>query len=241
MANLFDERRIGRIYSQETADSIFSGAMTRLYGWVAMGVATTGVVGLIFAAAGILDGLGFLGFIVLLALWIGSLFVLRFAASRVPPAVLGVLYLAFTAIGGVLTSFIWVAYTGGIIVAAFLLTASVFGVMTVIGLTTKRDLTGLGTICIVGLVGVVVLGLVNIFIGSGFLSWLVTLVALPIFLGLTVYETKEVKELAQAAASEGDTRAASTIAIIGAVGLYLNFLNIFLILLRILHFFGGDD
>ncbi len=241
MASLFDEHRQGSIYSQETADSIYSGAMTRLYGWVAMGVATTGAVGWIFAAAGVLDGLGFIGFIVLLALWIGSLFVLRFAASRVPPAALGVLYLAFTAIGGVLTSSIWVAYTGGIIVAAFLLTASVFGAMTVIGLTTKRDLTGLGTLCIVGLLGVVILGVVNIFIGSGFLSWMVTLVALPIFLGLTVYETKEVKELAQEAASEGDTRAAGTIAIIGAVGLYLNFLNIFLILLRILHFFGSDD
>ena len=68
-----------------------------------------------------------------------------------------------------------------------------------------------------------------------------SIVALPIFLGLTVYETKQVKELAQEAASEGDTRAASTIAIMGAVGLYLNFLNIFLILLRIMDFFGGDD
>lgn len=113
--------------------------------------------------------------------------------------------------------------------------------MSVIGLTTKRDLTGLGTICIIGLVGVVILGVVNIFIGSGFLSWVVTIVALPIFLGLTVYETKQVKELAQEAADKGDTRAAGTIAIVGAVGLYLNFLNIFLILLRIMDFFSGDD
>ena len=241
MASLFDEQRQGSIYSQETADSIYSGAMTRLYGWVAMGVATTGAVGWIFAAAGLLEGLGFIGFIVLLVLWIGSLFVLRFAASRFPPVVLGGLYLAFTAIGGVLTSAIWLVYTGGIIVAAFLITAGIFGAMTAIGLTTKRDLTGLGTMCVVGLVGVVILAVVNIFIGSGFLSWVVTIVALPIFLGLTVYETKQVKELAQEAASAGDTRAASTIAIMGAVGLYLNFLNIFLILLRIMDFFGGDD
>ena len=241
MANLFEGNYQGSLYSQETAYSIYSGAMTRLYGWVALGLATTGAVGWICAAAGFLEGLGFLGLIVLFVLWIGSLFVLRFAASRVPPTVLGVLYLAFTAIGGVLTSFIWSQYTGATIVAAFLLAGGVFAAMSVIGLTTKRDLTGLGTICIIGLVGVVILGVVNIFIGSGFLSWIVTIVALPIFLGLTVYETKQVKELAQEAADKGDTRAAGTIAIVGAVGLYLNFLNIFLILLRIMDFFGGDD
>ena len=241
MANFFEGNYQGSLYSQETAYSIYSGAMTRLYGWVALGLATTGAVGWICAAAGFLEGMGFLGLIVLFVLWIGSLFVLRFAASRVPPTVLGVLYLAFTAIGGVLTSFIWSEYTGATIVAAFLLTGGVFAAMSVIGLTTKRDLTGLGTICIIGLVGVVILGVVNIFIGSGFLSWVVTIVALPIFLGLTVYETKQVKELAQIAADEGDTRAAGTIAIVGAVGLYLNFLNIFLILLRIMDFFGDDD
>ena len=241
MANFFEGNYQGSLYSQETAYSIYSGAMTRLYGWVALGLATTGAVGWICAAAGFLEGMGFIGLIVLFVLWIGSLFVLRFAASRVPPTVLGVLYLAFTAIGGVLTSFIWSEYTGATIVAAFLLTGGVFAAMSVIGLTTKRDLTGLGTICIIGLVGVVILGVVNIFIGSGFLSWVVTIVALPIFLGLTVYETKQVKELVQIAADEGDTRAAGIIAIVGAVGLYLNFLNIFLILLRIMDFFGGDD
>lgn len=104
MANLFEGNYQGSLYSQETAYSIYSGAMTRLYGWVALGLATTGAVGWICAAAGFLEGLGFLGLIVLFVLWIGSLFVLRFAASRVPPTVLGVLYLAFTAIGGVLTS-----------------------------------------------------------------------------------------------------------------------------------------
>ncbi len=103
--------------------------------------------------------------------------------------------------------------------------------MTSTGLTTKRDQTGLGTVCAAGLVGVVILIVINIFIGSRILSWVVTIVALPIFLGLTVYEE----------ALEGDSRAACTIAIISAVRLYLNFLNIFLILLRIMDFFGGEN
>ena len=94
--------------------------------------------------------------------------------------------------------------------------------------------------CFVGLLGVIIAGVVNWFIGSNMLSWIITLVALPIFLGLTVYQTKQVKEMAQEAAMRGDERAASQIAIMGAVGLYVVFLNIFLILLRILDIFGGD-
>ena len=75
---------------------------------------------------------------------------------------------------------------------------------------------------------------------SNMLSWIITLVALPIFLGLTLYKTKQVKELAQEVAMRGDERAANQVAIMGAVGLYLAFLNIFLILLRILNIFSGD-
>ncbi len=90
--------------------------------------------------------------------------------------------------------------------------------------------------------GVIIAGVVNWFIGSNMVSWIITLVALPIFLGLKVYETKQVKELAMEAAARGDERAANqvAIAIMGAVGLYLAFLNIFLILLRIMDIIGGD-
>ncbi len=85
-----------------------------------------------------------------------------------------------------------------------------------------------------------IVSLINIFVGSGLLSWVVTIVALPLFLGLVIWETKEVKEEAQEAAAIGDTKAAWSIGIIGAVGLYLSFLNIFLILLRLLDWFNGD-
>ena len=138
--------------------------------------------------------------------------------------------MVFTAITGVMISYIFWAYTGDTIVLAFVLTTGVFAVMSGIGYTTKRDLSGLGTMCMIGLFGVIIAGVVNWFIGSNALSWLITLVALPIFLGLTVYQTKQVKELAREAAGRGDERAASQVAIMGAVGLYVAFLNIFLIL-----------
>ena len=244
MANLYYDDSRGGFYSQQAADAIFTGAMARLYGWIALGVITTGAVAWISHQAGfleaILDNFGMIGYFVVLGVWLACIFGLSFLAARVSPAVAGTLYLVFTAITGLMISYIFWAYTGDTIILAFALTTGVFAVMSAIGYTTKRDLSGLGTMCFIGLIGVVIAGVVNIFIGSGMLSWIVTLVALPIFLGLTVYETKQVKELAQEAAMRGDERAASQVAIMGAVGLYVTFLNLFLILLRIMDFFNSD-
>ncbi len=244
MANLYYDNSRGGSYSQQTADAIFTGAMTRLYGWVALGVVTTGAVAWISHQAGalesIIDNFGMIGYFILLGVWIAFIFGLSFLAHRVPPAVAGGAYLVFTAITGLMISTIFWEYTGDTIILAFALTTGVFAVMSVIGYTTKRDLSSLGAMCMIGLFGVIIAGVVNWFIGSNALSWIITVVALPIFLGLTVYQTKQVKELALEAAARGDERAASQIAIMGAVGLYVVFLNIFLILLRILDIFSGD-
>ena len=244
MANLYYDNSRGGFYSQDAANAIFTGAMTRLYGWIALGVITTGAVGWLSYQAGalesIIENFGMIGYFVVLGVWIAGLFGLSFLASRVPSGIAGATYLVFTALTGLMISTIFWTYTGNTIVLAFALTTAVFSVMSVIGFTTKRDLSGLGTMLMVGLFGVVIAIVVNIFLGSNLLSWIITLVALPIFLGLTVYETKQVKELAQEAAAMGDEQAASRIAIAGAVGLYVVFLNIFLILLRILDIFGGE-
>ena len=245
MANLYYDGPRGGFYSQEAADAIFTGAMTRLYGWIALGVVTSGAVGWISYQAGIFEGIiqnfGMIGYFVLLGIWIASLFGLSFLAPKVSPAVAGGLYLAFTAITGltIISGIFW-NYTGDTIILALALTTGVFAAMSAIGYTTKRDLSGLGTMCMIGLIGVIIAGVVNWFIGSNMLSWIITLIALPIFLGLAVYQTKEVKEMAQEAALRGDERAASQIAIMGAVGLYLVFLNLFMILLSILGIFSDD-
>ena len=244
MANLYYYGSRGGFYSQEAANAIFTGAMTRLYGWIALGVITTGAVGWLSYQAGVLESIlenfGMIGYFVVLGVWLVCIFGLSFLASRVPPAVAGGAYLVFTAITGVMISSIFWAYTGNTIVLAFALTTVVFSVMSVIGYTTKRDLSGLGTMLTIGLFGVIIAMVINWFIGSNAISWIITLVALPIFLGLTVFQTKQVKELAMEAAMQGDETAASRVAIMGAVGLYVAFLNIFLILLRILDIFSGD-
>ena len=242
--HLYYDGSRGGSYSQQAGKGIFTGAMTRPYAWTALGVVTTGAVGWLSRQTGIqesiLENFGMIEYFVVLGVWLACIFGPSFLASGVSPAVAGAGHLVFTAITGLMISTILWAYTGDTIILAFALTTGVFSVMSVIGYTTKRDLSGLGTMCMIGLFGIIIAGVVNWFIGSNMLSWIITLVALPIFLGLTVYQTKQVKELAQEAAMRGDQRAASQIAIMGAVGLYVVFLNIFLILLRILDIFGGD-
>ena len=223
-------------FGADSADTIFTGAMTRLYMWMTAGLALTTVVG--FAAYQV--GIGFFGFLVAFVLWIGILFAMRWASEKVSTQTLLGIYLAFTAVGGVVLSGV-AAYAVDTLLFALALTGGVFVAMSVIGLTTKKDLTNLGPILGFALLGLVIMMIVNIFVGSSFIGWVVTLLLLPVFLGLTVYETKQVKELAQEAAIEGDEEAAGKIAIMGAVGLYLNFINLFLIILRITDFFGGDD
>ena len=171
---------------------------------------------------------------------LAMLIALQLTVHRVPSPVSTVLYLGFTGVEGVAISYIFGAYTNQTIVLAFGLTAGLFTAMSVIGFTTKRDLSKWGPILLFGLIGLVVVGVINIFIGSSLLGWVVTLIALPLFLGLVIWETKEMKELAQQAALDGDEKVAGQIAIIGAAGLYLSFLNIFLILLRIVQFFSDD-
>ena len=243
MENPYEQGSLTGPYSQQVADAVFTGAMTRLYGWIALGVVTTGTVGWLSHRAGVMhfiDGFGLLGYLAVLGVWIGCLLLLHVLSSRVPPGVAGVLYLAFTALTGVVISHIFWDHTGDTIALAFVLTTAVFVAMSVVGCTTRRDLSGLGAMCFVGLLGLMVAGIANWFIGSNLVSWIITLAALPIFLGLTVYETKEVRDLARQAALEDDGRAAGRVAVMGALGLYLSFVNIFLILLRILDAFSDE-
>ena len=222
------------------ADSIYTAAITRMYGWIALGLITTAAAAWLAYQMGVLNNVGLFGFLAIFGVALALLIILHLTVHRVPAPVSAILYLGFTAVEGVAISYIFAAYTSQTIVLAFGLTAGLFTAMSVIGFTIKRDLSGWGPILLFGLLGVVIVSVINIFIGSGLLSWIVTLIALPIFLGLVIYQTKEVKEEAQEAARQGDTGAAGRIAIIGAVGLYLSFLNIFLILLRIVQFFNDD-
>ncbi len=148
------------------------------------------------------------------------------------------LYLGFTALFGLLISSIWVYYGTGAITSAFITTGAMFGIMSILGYTTRLDLSKLGAIFLMALIGLIVASLVNIFLPlpSGLsepLYWIITLAGIVIFCGLTAYDTQWIRRNAGSIVSVGDGQAVGRLALVGAFRLFMDFVNLFLFLLRL--------
>jgi len=141
-----------------------------------------------------------------------------------------VLYTVYSFVTGMTLSIIFLAYTGESIVSVFFITAAMFASMAVVGLVTKKDLTGIGSICFMGLIGIIIAGLVNMFIRSSVFDLIVSVIGVVIFVGLTAYDVQKIKRMA--AYSTDLTE--NSLALFGAFQLYLDFINLFLRLLRIM-------
>ncbi len=230
-------------YNLAVADRIFTAAMTGLYGWTALGLGVAGGIAWLLNYAGIYLFASMFGMIFGLILAIGCLFGMQFATRRgASLAVVGALYLAFTIFEGATLAVVFAVYSSASIAQAFAGACGLFAVMSVFGFTTKKDLSKIGVLAVIALIGMVVVGLLNAFLfQSSGLQLLLSIITLPIFMGLTAWETQAVKEQAREAAAEGDSDAASRIALLGAAGMFLNVVNMFLALLHIFGFFGGDD
>ena len=142
----------------------------------------------------------------------------------------GILYTVYSYLTGATLGIIFLAYTGQSVAAVFLMTAGMFGVMSVYGLVTKRDLSGMGSILMMGLVGIIIAGLVNIFLlHSSGLEFIISIVGVLIFTGLTAYDVQKIKERVAIATTDNTL----TLALFGGFELYLDFINLFLKLLRL--------
>ena len=144
------------------------------------------------------------------------------------------LYFVFTAVFGFLIASIFVVYTTASIWEAFVATAVMFGAMALIGYTTKLDLSRFGAILFMALIGLIIASLVNLFIHAAILYWVVTYAGVLIFCGLTAYDVQWIKKQAVAVAGTGDELTVGRVALLGAFRLFLDFINLFLFLLRIL-------
>lgn len=154
------------------------------------------------------------------------------AAVKNNKAVLAaVLYTIYSFVTGMTLSIIYVAYTGGSIVAVFFITAGMFAAMALIGLATKKDLSGIGSACLMALIGIILASVVNmIFLKSDMFDFAVSIVGVVIFSGLTAYDTQKIKKMAAYA----DDISENSLALFGAFQLYLDFINLFLKLLRLM-------
>ncbi|MGA7826750.1 MAG: Bax inhibitor-1/YccA family protein [Geobacteraceae bacterium] len=150
------------------------------------------------------------------------------AINKISAPVASALFLLYAALNGVTMSVIFAIYTAESITSTFVITAATFGAMSAFGYFTKRDLTRWGSFLFMGLIGVVIASVVNIFVGSSAVSWIISVIGVIVFTGLTAYDTWKIKAMA-AAGAEGRKPA-----ILGALTLYLDFINLFLMLLRLL-------
>lgn len=155
-------------------------------------------------------------------------FILSGAVNRLSGAAATALFIGYSVLNGLTLSVIFVVYTSSSIASTFAVTAAMFGSMSIYGYMTRKDLTSWGSFLFMGLIGIVIASIVNIFMRSDAVSWVVSGIGVIVFTGLTAYDTWKIKELA--ATGESGRNAA----IIGALTLYLDFINLFLMLLRIL-------
>lgn len=151
--------------------------------------------------------------------------------GRLSATAAGIVFLAYSALNGLTLSTVFLAFTSASIVSTFVVTAGMFGAMSVYGLVTKRSLDGLGSFAFMGLIGVVLASVVNIFLRNDMLGFVVSCVGVIVFTALTAYDTKKLREMAMAV--DGRSEEGKRGAVSGALALYLDFINLFLMLLRL--------
>jgi len=205
-----------------------------VYGWMAVGLAITAIVAAYIAGTNwaVMIATNRWLLFALLIVQLGVVVTLSAGASRLAPGTATLLFLGYSALTGVTLSYILLVYTGESIATTFVVTAGMFGALAVFGTTTSRSLSGWGQFLFMGLIGVVLASLVGLFWHNDALQFLISFVGVIVFTGLTAYDAQRLKALALAV-PEGQ---AGSYAIAGALSLYLNFVNLFLSLLR---FTGG--
>lgn len=203
--------------------------MSRVYGWMFAGLSITGLVALYTASnqqvMRTVASLGWGLFIAQLAL----VFILSGMATRLSGAVAGTLFVAYSALTGLTFSVLFYMFTRGSIASAFLMTAGTFGAMSAYATLTKKNLSGWSTFLFMGLIGVVIASVVQIFVHSSALSFVTACASVVVFAGLTAYDTQKLRQMHAASGYSS----AATVSIVGALALYLDFINLFLALLRL--------
>ncbi|WP_035216793.1 Bax inhibitor-1/YccA family protein [Desulfobulbus elongatus] len=228
-------RDITLAQARQQASTVF---LAKVFNWMAIGLTVTGVVAYFVAASGMVRALiASPVFFILVLVELGLVFFLSARIERMQPGTATGLFVGYSVLNGVTLSTIFLAYTHASIAATFLVTAGMFAAMAVYGMVTKRDLSGLGSFMFMGLIGILLASLVNLFLKSSSLHWAISAIGVLVFVGLTAYDVQKIKNIGEDGIMTQGEAAVRKGAIIGALALYLDFINLFLMLLR---FFGGS-
>ena len=242
MANWSDPRTSAAAYAATGArtdayDAGLRSYMLSVYNYMASGVLLTGIVALLFAKTGWSQamynpagGASALGWIVTLSP-LAVVMVMSFGQNRLSTATLQTLFWVYAGLVGLSLSTLFMVYTDASIAQVFFATAAGYAALSLWGYTTKRDLTGMGSFLMVGLIAVIVASLVNLFLGSSLLQMGLSVIGVIVFAGLTAWDTQRLKSEYLA---YGSSQAAEKLAIMGALSLYLNLINMFQLLLGLM-------
>jgi FtsH-binding integral membrane protein len=244
---------MGRAGATVAVDEGLRAYMLRIYNYMVLGLAITGAAALgtyvlsvttdpTIAALKLRDGLMLtalgkalfvspLKWVVIFAP-LALVFLLSFAIERMRPATAQIVFWIYAALVGVSLASIFLVFTHTSIVRVFFITAASFGALSLWGYTTQRDLTGMGSFLLMGLFGIILASIVNIFMASSMLQFIICVVGVLVFAGLTAWDTQRLKTEYLYGAMDGETAERSSI--IGALSLYLNFINLFTLLLQLL-------
>lgn len=232
------ETDMNNIVPHHSVDQNFvANYIVKVYGWMFLALCLTTATAFYVASSDAILGMIFSSRFVFFGLFLAQLFLVGFLSIRIQKmsaTTATAVFLGYSILTGVTFSAILLAYSTVTLVTTFGVTAGTFGVMTAVGYFTKKDLTSFGRLMFMGLIGIILASIVNWFVGSPALYWIITYVGVAVFVGLIAYDTQKIKQYAYI--EDEETRKKG--AIMGALALYLDFINLFLMLLRI---FGRRD
>jgi len=220
-------------------ESVVSRFIANVFSWMVAGLVVTAVAAYYTIQSDFITqlfnmetgGMSGLGWVVMLAP-LGFILAINLGFQRWSSMSITLLFLAFSAVMGISLSSIFLVYAMSSITQVFVITAATFGVMAVVGYTTQTDLTRFGSILMMALIGIIIASFVNWFIGSASLDYIISIGGVLVFTGLIAYDTQKLKRIG--AGVEYGSESAAKLAILGATSLYLDFVNLFLFLLRLL-------
>lgn len=217
----------------EQQSEIERSFLTRTFLWMTLGLMVTAVVSVVVASSATLTQLVFSNPIILMALLISQLvavIALSLAISRIPPMIATLIFIGYAALTGLTFSTIFLVYTTSSVASTFVVAAGMFGILSIIGMSTRVDLTGIGTIAFIGLIGIILMSVVNIFLQSDALYWIISVAGVLVFVALIARDAQRLKRMATQ--TDVNTDQGARASIMGALQLYLDFINLFLFLLR---------
>lgn len=236
---------INQEYQSTQALPVTKTFIANVFLWMTFALAITAVTAYWFASSselmgslrnvtnGRYSGLSLLGWVVTLAP-LGFVLLMSLGFQRLSPGIMTLLFIAFSILMGMSLSFILLVYTGSSVFKTFAVTSAMFGVMAVLGYTTKTDLTKFGSILMMAVFGMIIAMVINMFMHSSTMEYIISVAGVLIFTGLTAYDVQKLKKIGAGIGAPGQEANVRKMSIMGALTLYLDFINLFLFLLRFL-------